>query len=215
MMRTRRPGVPDSAWPEKSRQTGVHSAAASPKRKPGLEPERGEVDKHGMCPDTAATPTTTPAIVPEARHYRVPRRATWWGRGMALSGIVVVVLSLLSNQGGTFGLIGGLFCALAVVVVWIWSERRLPRAGIYETAEGLWVVKLVGSGFVHWQQIAGFETSSKRPRTRVMLLGVNGARVPLIGTAQGALIAWDGGETLDIVGVLNDRRVLWQAAAEH
>lgn len=93
---------------------------------------------------------------------------------MALSGIVVVVLSLLSNQGGTFGLVCGVFCALAVVVVWIWSVRRLPRAGIYETAEGLWVVKLVGSSFVHWQHIAGFEASSKRPRSRVMVLGVNG-----------------------------------------
>ena len=45
----------------------------------------------------------------------------------------------------------------------------------------------------------------------MLVIGKNGAVVPIVGTAQGARIAWDGGETNDIVGELNRRLELWRS----
>jgi hypothetical protein len=44
-----------------------------------------------------------------------------------------------------------------------------------------------------------------------MVVGTNGARARLIGTTQGARIAWDTRETRDVVAVLNERLRLWKA----
>lgn len=41
---------------------------------------------------------------------------------------------------------------------------------------------------------------------------MGGESAPIIGTAQGARIAWDGGATEDIVGELNQRLAMWRAS---
>jgi len=85
-----------------------------------------------------------------------------------------------------------------------------PR-GLYETADGLKIVNSRGTELVRWQLIDRFEHSRSIPKSRVLVIGKNGGVVPVVGTAQGARIAWDDGETNDIVGELNRRLELWRS----
>lgn len=163
-------------------------------------------------PEIAARPDAPPALSLEPRHYRVPRATAWYLRGHTALVMLIGLLAVVANEGGTSGLVGGFLCIFVVVGIWLWGEHRLPLAGVYETAQGLRAVKLVGSTFAPWHRVEAVESSSKPPRSRVMVVGANGLRVRLIGTAQGARIAWDTGETRDIVAVLNERIALWKAA---
>lgn len=146
-----------------------------------------------------------------ARHYRLPTASAWFIRAFLVSCLLVGALGLLDNKGGTFGLVGG-------ARVHLHRHRDLDlgrasdRAGIYEAPDGLRAVRVPGSSFARWQSIEAFEASSAWPRSRVIVVATNGHRVPLIGTAQGARIVWDDGETQDIAGVLNERLPLWKAA---
>jgi hypothetical protein len=64
---------------------------------------------------------------------------------------------------------------------------------------------------MRWELIDRLEQSRAIPKSRVLVIGKNGAVGPVVGTAQGARIAWDDGETNDIVGELNRRLDLWRS----
>jgi hypothetical protein len=145
------------------------------------------------------------------RHYRLPNATRWFFRSFAGACAVIVVLGLLDNQGGTFGTVGVVVAATVLVLIVVWAERAFPRYGLYESLEGIRVVNSFGSRRVPWDQIERFEQSEKWPRGRVLIVRKDGEVVPVVGTAQGARIAWSGGETRDIVGVLNERLRAWQA----
>ncbi|HEY7932701.1 MAG TPA: hypothetical protein VID48_02660 [Solirubrobacteraceae bacterium] len=69
----------------------------------------------------------------------------------------------------------------------------------------------IGRRELRWELIDRFEQSKKPPRSRVLVVGTNGRVIPILGTAQGARIAWDGAETRDIAGVLNERLSIWRS----
>jgi hypothetical protein len=138
------------------------------------------------------------------RHYRLPRATRLFFRCFAASGALIVLASLLDNQGEVPASVIAGVCYTALALVVVWAERAFRRAGMYESAEGIRVVNMLRSVDLRWELIARFEHAEKWPRSRV-LVGENGRVVPILGTAQGARIVWKGGETRDIVGVLNER----------
>lgn len=145
------------------------------------------------------------------RHYSVPGATRWFLRCFLAAVALIVLGSLLDNQSGLSAPVIAIpyYAVLALIVVW--SERALPRAGMYESAEGIRIVRLGGSVTLRWELIARFEHSDRRPRSRVLVVANNGQVVPIVGTAQGARIVWNGGETRDIVGVLNERLLTWRS----
>jgi hypothetical protein len=145
------------------------------------------------------------------RHYLAPKKARWVLRFYLAAALVVMLVALLDNHGGTFGTVAVVVAATVLVLIVVWAERAFPRYGLYESVEGIRVVNSFGSGRLPWDQIERFEQSKKWPRSRVLIVRKDGEVVPVVGTAQGARIAWNGGETRDIVGVLNERLRVWQA----
>jgi hypothetical protein len=121
-----------------------------------------------------------------------------------------MLVLLLDNHGGTFGTVGVAVAAMVLVLVVVWSEYAFPKYGLYESSEGIRVVNSFGSSGLPWDRIERFEQSKDWPRSRVLIVRTDGEVVPVVGTAQGARIAWSGGETRDIVGVLNERLGVWQ-----
>lgn len=124
---------------------------------------------------------------------------------------LVVLGSLLDNQSGISPAVIGVPVYTGLAVVGIWGERLMIRGGMYETAGGLEVVHSFGTSLFPWEEIARFERSGSRPTSRVLVIGTSGETAAIIGTAQGARIAWDGGQTQDIVGELNKRLAVWRA----
>jgi len=99
-----------------------------------------------------------------------------------------------------------------VGLITVWMERSFRRGGMYETDAGLRIVTGWGSKTVPWADIASFRPAAKGHRGRVLLVGTNGVISPITGLAQGARICWRGGETRDIVAVLNARLDDWRGA---
>ena len=143
---------------------------------------------------------------PLDRHYRAPRAAIWFLRGFLTAAAGVGVLCVVDNQSGVpDGLVAIVYYGFLAGIL-VWGERFLPRAGMYESGDGLRVVHSFGSTTFHWESIARFEHSLTPPRSRVLVVGHDGRRTPIIGTAQGSRVTWDeGDETTDIVAVLNER----------
>jgi hypothetical protein len=121
------------------------------------------------------------------RHYRVPGSYAWMLRGQVLFGVFVLALGLATNEGGAFGIV---VCGLGLMYLagtWSRSERSWPRTGLYETPEGLRVVRLSALGGVRdrlfrWTTIACFEPGTYGfSRRAVMAVGTNGSRENVVG----------------------------------
>lgn len=149
---------------------------------------------------------------PFCRHYRLPAAGRRYLRGFLAFCSLVVLGSLLDNQSGISPAVIAVPVCTGLAVVGIWGERLMTRGGMYETAGGLKVVHGFGTSLFPWERIARFERSHSRPTSRVVVVGMAGERAPIIGTAQGARIVWDGGATKDIVGELNQRLAMWRAS---
>ena len=130
---------------------------------------------------------------------------------------MLVAAALLDNQGGAFGLVGGSACGVGVVVLWIRGEASMPKAGIYESADGLRVVGLGLLGglralqVLSWAQIDRFETR-RVAKHRVAVIARHGRGRLMLGARQGARYSWGDDETRDIAGVLNQRVNEWRAS---
>ena len=122
-----------------------------------------------------------------------------------------MVALLFGNEGGSFGTAVGIIAVAALVAVLAWGERSFPRWGLYESERELRSVHSLGSQRFPWDMIDRFDQSKTWPKSRVLVVVKNGKVVSIVGTAQGSRIAWDGGETRDIVGVLNERLRAWEA----
>jgi hypothetical protein len=142
------------------------------------------------------------------RHYRLPRATARFLWSFLVFFAIVVAVAISTSSSGSAPVIAlPVYTVLALVA---FGGRRLTaKGGMYETAAGLKVVNGFGSVTHRWDLIATFEQSRARPKSRVLIVGLNGKTLPIVGTAQGARITWDGGETNDIVGVLNQRLELW------
>jgi hypothetical protein len=104
------------------------------------------------------------------RHYHMRPSAIWWMRASPATWCTFIVIALLDNQGGTFGVAFGVGCVVAIVAVWIRAEASWPRVGLYESPDGLEAVGLNMFGGVRiltrmrWEQIVA---SSRRARRSV------------------------------------------------
>ena len=139
------------------------------------------------------------------RHYQPPRLGIWYGPAFLAFCALVGLLAVLDNHGGVPSPAIAIALYGCLGAIWLWAERLWVRAGLYETDEGLEIVNSFGSRTIRWESIERFEASLRSPRSRVRMIGHNGASVPVVGTAQGSRIVWEDGETRDIVGELNRR----------
>jgi hypothetical protein len=80
------------------------------------------------------------------------------------------------------------------------------RGGVAESDIGICNRRMYRSWRWRWTDIERFDHGG----SRVYVVLCSGERVPLIGVAQGRRTVWRGGETSDIVGVLNDRLATWR-----
>jgi hypothetical protein len=145
------------------------------------------------------------------RHYRVPSAARWYMRFFIGSVALVGLALVLDSHGGLSPVAIAIGWYAMVAALAVWGERLMTRAGLYESADGIKVVNSFGSTSCRWEFIARFEQSRKWPKSRVFVVVRNGAVIPIVGTAQGARIAWQDGDTNDIVGVLNERLDAWRS----
>lgn len=142
------------------------------------------------------------------RHYRIPVTGVWIGRTLMVLYALCAVPFLLSSPY----VVVGIALLASVVVIAAWMERLFRRGGIRETDAGLSIMAGWRSKTIRWEHIAAFRQSRTVPRSRVLIIGMNGAVEPIVGTSQGARVRWRDGETHDIVGVLNTRLEEWRAA---
>ena len=105
----------------------------------------------------------------------------------------------------------GLIMLATVGVITVWMERSFRRGGMHESDAGLRIVTGWSSRTVPWESIASFRQAATSSRSRVLIVGTNGVISPIAGLAQGARICWRGGETDDIVEVLNARLSDWRS----
>lgn len=120
-----------------------------------------------------------------------------------------MVGSLFDNQSHISPVAIAIPAFTFLCLVAVWGERLMVRGGMYESAAGLKVVNGFGTTLLPWDSITRFERSPAWPTSRVLVVRATGRRTAIVGTAQGARITWDGGETRDIVGELNGRLALW------
>lgn len=101
--------------------------------------------------------------------------------------------------------------ALLFLAIIVWGEVRGVRQGIYESGTGLKCVTMYGASAIEWDDVIGFDHRRTGTWDRVFAQLRDGHARPLPSVLQGQRIVWSGGETRDIVGVLNDRLAQWHA----
>lgn len=145
------------------------------------------------------------------RHYRAPTAARIFLRGFLLFAALVGIGIVLDYRGGIPAVLIAVLYYGFLLLIWLWGERTMSRAGLYESPVSLTIVHSLGRSETRWELISRFEQAKAVPRSRVLIVKTSGAVVPIVGTAQGSRITWDGGETRDIVSVLNERLSLWRS----
>ena len=151
-----------------------------------------------------ATVADTPGVLPRAptaalRRYRPPVAGFVAIGGCILVVILAVALGVAERAAPIFMVI---IAVSAVLTIWQ-ALSAIRTGGLFETADGIENHRLLGVGCrrVPWGEIADF----RAVRSRVFAVTLHGSAIALAGVAQGSRIRWNGGETRDIVGVLNQR----------
>jgi hypothetical protein len=144
---------------------------------------------------------------PTERHYRFPVAARV---GIGISYFVTassVALAISEHAGAIFLVIIGLGLAWMVALTAIMARKSF----LFETASGIANRTLMGVRYQRaaWSEIERFQSANRQ----VFVVLKSGSSWPIVGVAQGAHVRWRGGETRDIVGVLNDRLALWGESA--
>jgi hypothetical protein len=135
-------------------------------------------------------------------------------RYMARGGVIGIVVTALLIVIG-WGLLVAERAALPFVaigavstVVAVWQGvDALKNGGVQEAADGITNRRVFGRLHWPWDDIDSFTSA----RSRVFVVLGDKRVAPLIGIAQGYRNTWKGGETRDIVAVLNERLELWRA----
>lgn len=134
---------------------------------------------------------------------------SWWIAGIFLlfgCGILVTGSLPWNVPEGIASLTAG------ALLVRAWGRNLDRRAGMVETPEGL-RLGAIGSKptLLRWESVARFDHSRVWPHWFVLAIAHDGAVRWIRNASQGARIAWDGGDTRDIAGVLNERLDTWRA----
>lgn len=144
------------------------------------------------------------------RRYRPPLAGLWY-RVVFMAFVAVIFVALLIAVGAWVA-VAVTVVATALVVVWL--IRGFARKwGLHESAEAITSITVIGSVEVPWNRIDRFKTEGQqgRSRRRVRVFTKDGDKALLLGASQGRRVVWDGGETTDIVGVLNERLRDWRS----
>lgn len=140
------------------------------------------------------------------RHYRPPLAGLIVIRVCYVVVALCAVLAVTERAGIVFVVI------MAAAAVWTvgMGERGVRTGGLYETANGITNRRLLGFGCrqEQWCDIDRFHSA----KARVLVIRRDGSAWPLVGVSQGSRTTWDGGETRDIVAVLNERLGLWRSS---
>jgi hypothetical protein len=108
--------------------------------------------------------------------------------------------------------------ALVLVVAFLaiiaWGERRGVKQGLYESETGLTCVHWFGSYVLPWPEVVEFDHRRAATWDRVYAKRTDGRLRLLASVLQGQRVVWEGGETRDIVGVLNERVAEWRRSHE-
>jgi hypothetical protein len=138
----------------------------------------------------------------QRRHARRILRATMYP-AIVIFGAIFVVGS--AHDSGSFPVtLAGIYVVAALVVVG-WCERVVVRTGLQECPEGFVNRSNFGSQLLRLQDVARFESRKTVTIDRVYAVRRDGSAAPIQGLAEGQPIVWDGGESREIVGVLNER----------
>lgn len=98
----------------------------------------------------------------------------------------------------------GVYVVVALVVVG-WCERVVVRTGLQECPEGFVNRSNFGSQLLRLPDVERLEGRETGTIDRVYAIRRDGSAAPIQGLAGGRPIVWDGGQSRDIVDVLNDR----------
>lgn len=142
------------------------------------------------------------------RHYHPPLAGLIVIRTCYVVVGLCVILAITEHASPVFVAI---VCAAAAWTVGM-GERGIRSGGLYETETGITNRRLSGFGVrrERWNDIDRFVAVKRR--VRVILR--DGKSWRLVGVSQGARIRWAGGQSSEIVTVLNERLELWRASTE-
>lgn len=139
-------------------------------------------------------------------HYRIP--GTRIGLRVAYV-IVVLALAVIfadyQSDHGSLPLPLILSFALVWVAFVVVVERVSVKTGLEEREAGFVDRQNFGSRLLLLEQVDRFDHRKDMTLNRVYAVMRDGKYVPLVGLQQGQRVVWRGGETRDIVGVLNER----------
>jgi hypothetical protein len=104
-------------------------------------------------------------------------------------------------------------CVVVFVAAVVWGERVTVKVGLEESPEGYIDRNNFGRRLLRFEDIDHFDHRRTLSVDRVFAVRPGtGKADPIQGLVQGRRIVWDGGETRDIVGVLNERLEARRAA---
>lgn len=158
-------------------------------------------DTAPMSAQTASTSVAKAVTAANVHHYRVPSRTR------TAIGVIYIVLAPSVLLGVTEGAAPIFLVIIGVAgAFFVWTSLvTLQLGGLYERSDGIanlrpvWL--LIRYRSEAWENIVEFKA------VKAMVFVVVRDRTPwrLVGVAQGARTRWDGGETLDIVALVNER----------
>jgi hypothetical protein len=96
-------------------------------------------------------------------------------------------------------------------VISVWANVVAVKGGVYEKDDGITLRSLFSSAHLGWGDLDRFEHQRRGTHDFVYARLTDGSRRRVPEALQGQRVIWDGGETRDIVGVLNGRITQWRA----
>jgi hypothetical protein len=142
----------------------------------------------------------------EPYHYYRPPALR---RSLRIAYAITLVLGVLATLGNASdGVSVGWSAVLFGVVLAVFvaqGERTTIHTGLEERADGFVDHGNFGSRFIALADVERFEEGPGPFGTRVWAVCPEGRPRLIQGVFQGRRVAWDGGETRDIISVLNER----------
>ena len=148
------------------------------------------------------------------RYYKSARlrSAVLFLYAYAASGAGLGVLAT-AVESKTFPVLTAAIGGAGLVVVALWGESIVMKTGLEECPRGFVDHRNIGSRLLLLEDITRFDHRRLLSVDRVYAVRVQGSGGdPIQGLLQGRRVVWDGGETHDIVEVLNTRLEARRAA---
>jgi hypothetical protein len=146
----------------------------------------------------------------ETRRRYYVKSTGWYAWLATLTFGPVYVLVILASPEGDLAVVSVIGAALAAVLLWVHLFGKM--AGVLVDDSGIVNRAVFHATRYKWTELAAFEDHSIGARDCVYARLVDGSKHRL-QLLQGQTVAWDGGETQDIVGLLNQQLSVQRAPA--